>query len=125
MLGKGHKRRLLPIASRRLYQMLAAAGQGLIRPPWPVLWIGHAGKRREEPLTPASIRQRLNQACARANLSRRLTPHCLRHGFAARAGINAKFIQQALGHCSLEVTQCYLDSLTGDVDSLREALSQL
>ena len=108
--------------------MLAAASQGLIRAPWPVVWIDHAGKRREEPLTPASIRQRLKQACARANLSRRLTPHCLRHGFAARAaraGINAKFIQQALGHCSLEVTQCYLDSLTGDVDSLREALSQL
>ena len=30
VLGKGNQRRLLPIASRRLYQMLVAASQGLI-----------------------------------------------------------------------------------------------
>ena len=99
-----------------------------MRANWPVVWIDHAGKRREEPLTPTSIRERLSQACHRANLSRRLTPHCLRHGFAARAaraGVNARFIQQALGHYSLDVTQRYMDSLTGDIDSLREALSAL
>ena len=99
-----------------------------MRANWPVVWIDHAGKRREEPLTPTSIRERLSQACDQANLSRRLAPHYLRHGFAARAaraGVNARFIQQALGHYSLDVTQRYMDSLTGDIDGLRKALSDL
>lgn len=83
---------------------------------------------REEPLTPSSIRQRLNQACLAAGLTRSLTPHCFRHGFAtraARAGINSKFIQQALGHSSLDVTDRYLTSLDDDVVALRQALSPL
>ncbi len=126
--GKGNKLRQLPIASARLQRALAAAHKPGMRADWPVIWIDHAGKRREAPLNPTSIRQRLNQACDEANLSRRLRPHCLRHGFAARAakaGVNAKFIQQALGHYSLDVTQRYMDSLTGDIDALRKALGEL
>jgi len=114
LVGKGNKLRQLPIASARLQRALATAHKSGVRANWPVVWIDHAGKRREEPLTGSSIRQRLSQACEQAKLSRRLTPHSLRHGFAARAakaGVNAKFIQQALGHCSLDVTQRYCEAL--------------
>jgi len=128
LVGKGNKLRQLPIASGRLQRALAAAHEPGAGAHWPVVWTDRAGRRRDEPLNTTTIRERLSQACEQANLSRRLTPHSLRHGFAARAakaGVNARFIQQALGHYSLDVTQRYMDSLTGDIDGLRKALSDL
>ena len=61
-------------------------------------------------------------------INRKRVQRYMRHGFAARAakaGVNARFIQQALGHYSLDVTQRYMDSLTGDIDGLCQALSAL
>ena len=92
------------------------------------MWTDHAGREHEQPLVAESVRRSLREAQQTARLKRKLTPHNFRHGFAARAakaGINAKFIQQALGHASLVTTDEYLASLVGDLDSLREALEQI
>lgn len=75
VLGKGSKRRQLPITSLRLYQMLAAASQGVIWPHWPVVWIGHGGKRCEEPLTPTAIRDRVGAQLIWLVLSGRVQAH--------------------------------------------------
>ena len=126
--GKGHKRRLLPIVSERLYERLLRASRVGTEPQWPIVWTDHAGREPDQPLAAESVRRSLREARKTVRLKRNLTPHSLRHGFAtraAKANINAKFIQQALGHCSLETTDEYLSSLVGDLDSLREALAQI
>ncbi len=126
--GKGHKRRLLPIVSERLYERLLQASRVGTRPQWPVVWTDHASREHDQPLAAESVRRSLRAAQQTARIKRKLTPHNFRHGFAARvakAGINAKFIQQALGHASLATTDDYLASLVGDLDGLREALAQI
>lgn len=55
---------------------------------------------------------------------RKVGPHCLRATFAvqcAKAGISAPYVQEALGHSSLDVTQIYLNVVDGDAaDVIRE-----
>jgi integrase/recombinase XerC len=65
--------------------------------------------RREE-LAPASLRARLITAAAQAGVSRRVTPHMLRHSAATQlieAGVDIRYIQRLLGHASLTTTEVY------------------
>lgn len=62
------------------------------------------------PLTPASIRSRLQRAGRDAGLVRRVTPHMLRHSAATQlieAGVDIRYIQRLLGHASLTTTEIY------------------
>jgi len=62
------------------------------------------------PLSAAALRARLAQACEQANLTRRITPHMLRHTAATQlldAGVDIRFIQRLLGHSSLSTTEIY------------------
>ncbi len=62
------------------------------------------------PLSAEALRGRLGQACEQANLTRRITPHMLRHTAATQllnAGVDIRFIQRLLGHSSLSTTEIY------------------
>jgi len=65
---------------------------------------------RHDPLTPAAMRSRLLKAATAAGLSRRVTPHMLRHTAATQlieAGVDIRYIQRLLGHASLSTTEIY------------------
>jgi site-specific recombinase XerD len=78
-----------------------------------VLGIRHAQllfNTRHDPLTPAAMRSRLLKAATAAGLSRRVTPHMLRHTAATQlieAGVDIRYIQRLLGHASLSTTEIY------------------
>ncbi len=63
-----------------------------------------------KPLTPRSI-QRLVQHYARsAGITKRITPHALRHSFATdllTSGADIRSVQSLLGHASITTTQIY------------------
>ena len=107
MLGKGSKRRSVPVSGAAL----AALAQWLVvRADWakddPALFIGSRGQR----LTPQHIRVRLKRRSLLAGLATPVHPHMLRHSFAShvlQSSGDLRAVQELLGHASISTTQVY------------------
>ena len=66
-----------------------------------------AGNRR---LTPRSIERIVREYATRAGISRKVTPHVLRHSFATdllENGADIRSVQVMLGHANIQTTQIY------------------
>lgn len=74
---------------------------------------GHAAlflNRHGAPIKPQSIRSRLRRYSRQIGLSRRVTPHMLRHTAATlliETGVDIRFVQRLLGHSSIATTEIY------------------
>ncbi|MFP5467920.1 MAG: tyrosine recombinase XerC [Gammaproteobacteria bacterium] len=107
VLGKGSKRRSVPVGSAAL----TAVRQWLqAREAWaagdPALFINPRGGR----LTPQHIRLRLRRRSAQAGLATPVHPHMLRHSFAShvlQSSGDLRAVQELLGHASISTTQVY------------------
>jgi integrase/recombinase XerD len=77
-----------------------------------------------QPMTTQSLRRALIALAQRASITRRVTPHMLRHTAATQlieAGVDIRFVQKLLGHASIATTQIYTQ--VSDT-SLRSTLEQ-
>jgi len=97
----------------------------LYRPPPPVLFPG------EEPGTLISheaVRQGLRRACRNAGITKRVTPHTLRHAFATHlleSGADIRTIQVLLGHGSIRSTARYTQVSTAHIKRTPSPLERL
>lgn len=80
----------------------------------PFAFVSHdrAKNGREEagPLTPRSIERTVARYAREAGISKKITPHTLRHTFATdllRSGADIRSVQAMLGHASITTTQIY------------------
>lgn len=120
VLGKGGKRRTVPVGVKALEALqcwLAVRAQGLPAPHSPLapataeglqaaLFIGRNGTR----LTAQSIWQRLRRRSLLAGLAAPVHPHMLRHSFAShllQSSSDLRAVQELLGHASITTTQVY------------------
>jgi integrase/recombinase XerC len=107
VLGKGSKRRSVPVggaALAALLQWLAVRGDPTDESP--ALFIGQRGQR----LTPQHIRVRLRRRSVLAGLASPVHPHMLRHSFAShvlQSSGDLRAVQELLGHASIGTTQVY------------------
>jgi integrase/recombinase XerC len=119
VLGKGSKRRIVPVGSaalKALERWLVLRGPtGTSRAvPAPeahadaaaALFTGRNGTR----LTPQSVWQRLKRRSQMAGLSTPVHPHMLRHSFAShvlQSSGDLRAVQELLGHANITTTQVY------------------
>jgi site-specific recombinase XerD len=120
--GKGHKDR---------YAMLSPVLLELLRDWWriarPKAWL-FPGR---DPLQPMSTRQ-LNRAChagvEMANITKRVSPHTLRHSFATHLleqNTDIRVIQVLLGHAKVDTTALYTHIATNTIRAVTSPLERL
>jgi integrase/recombinase XerD len=103
--GKGGKDRYT-VLSPRLLQILRQYWR-IERPP---TWLFPSNHSVGEHIHQATIQQVCRDACRLAGLTKRITPHVLRHSFATHLlenGTDTRIIQVLLGHNSIDTTARY------------------
>ena len=107
--GKGRKDRVIPIGARAvawIERYLAEVRPSLVVEPD----AGRCFWRSGEPLTPDHLTGRVSRYVTAAGLGKRGSCHLFRHTMATlmlEGGADVRFIQQMLGHSSLETTEIY------------------
>ena len=103
--GKGSKDRLVPLSPRLL---------GELRAYWrrfrPTTWL-FPGVTAAGHLSTARVQKLFQLALGQAGLSKRATPHTLRHSYATHlleAGVDLLTLQRLLGHRDLKTTAHYV-----------------
>ena len=120
--SKGGKERLVML-SPRLYLVLREYWS-LVRPPAPWLFAGRTGRH----LSPEVARHALAGAATAAKLTKKITPHVLRHSFATHLleeGTDLRVIQVLLGHSSIKTTTRYARVSAGLVAKAKSPLDYL
>ena len=99
--GKKSKRRVIPITERvrTLLEHLFAI-------------------RNDVGMTPRTVQRMVKRIANRANITKPVTPHVLRHTFSAlclRKGIGLRSLQALLGHDRITTTEIYMNVSPEDV----------
>ena len=115
LMGKGSKQRLVPLGSyaRNSVVVYLNAGRGelerrstAIVPERRALFLNKRGKR----ISRQSVWEIVKTAGERADITKPLHPHTLRHSFAThliQGGADVRTVQELLGHASVTTTQIY------------------
>lgn len=105
--GKGGRERYVMLGQRLLVALRAYWLASDPKPRGPYLFPGH---RRDQPLAKESVRKVLRKATKQAGITKKVTPHVLRHSFATHlleVGTDIRTIQVLLGHKSIQTTTRY------------------
>lgn len=81
-----------------------------------------------KPLTTRNIQKIIKGTRVRAGLSKKVTPHTLRHSFATHLlenGVDIRLIQVMLGHTSLNTTQMYTHISSEQIKKVKNPLDML
>jgi len=122
VIGKGDKERLVPLPAPVLIELRR-------------LWKTHGDKRwlcpsrsGGEPISRLSLWQAFRAAAREAGITRRVSPHTLRHSYATRlleSGVDTRVVQVLLGHASIKTTAGYTHLTEPVRDSLKTVLDKL
>jgi integrase len=82
--------------------------------------------RDDEPLREWGVRDLLNKYCEQAGITKRVTPHSLRHTFASykvQSGVSPFQLKEWLGHARLDTTSIYIHMAKQNAKKVMEATS--
>jgi integrase/recombinase XerD len=120
--SKGQKDRLVPLSVRLLEEL-----RDYWRQYRPAEWLFPNCVSRKR-LTASYVQRTCQRLVQRAGLTKRATPHTLRHSFATHmleAGVDLVTLKTILGHSSLESTMVYLHVGTRRFQQLPSLLDRL
>ena len=108
VLGKGSKRRSVPVGTHALQALRAwlLLRPTLARADEPALFVSQRGTR----LSPNQLRLRLQAQAQQSGLPTSVHPHMLRHSYAShllQSSGDLRAVQELLGHASIATTQVY------------------
>ena len=108
VLGKGRKRRSVPVGAKALQALAAwqAVRGELVAAGEPALFVSRRGER----LSQGALRARLRTLAVEAGLPTHVHPHMLRHSYAShllQSSGDLRAVQELLGHASIATTQVY------------------
>ena len=121
--GKGAKDRIVPIRGDVLAAVDLYTGY---RTSGPLILSADRSVPPGSRLSTVGLRAILAAVAVRAGVTKRLTPHGMRHTYASRAlhsGAGIMHIRALLGHASIATTQRYVDHI--EMDELRGVLPAL
>ncbi len=120
--GKGQRDR---------YVMLSPQLLELLRDWWhaaqPQVWL-FPGQNPINPMTPRQLNRAVHAAKILAGISKRVSPHTLRHSFATHLleqGVDIRVIQVLLGHAKLETTALYTRVAVNTIRDIKSPLERL
>ena len=122
VLGKGSKRRSVPVgaaALKALREWLERRPE-LARTDEPALFVSNRGTR----ITAGQVRSRLKLRALRAGLPTHVHPHMLRHSFAThllQSSGDLRAVQELLGHANITTTQVYTKLDFGHLSKVYDA----
>jgi integrase/recombinase XerC len=108
VLGKGNRRRIVPVGSKAIDALnawIAVRGEFVRQDPHP-LFLSARGKR----MSPNVVRDRVKRLALVAGIPANVHPHVLRHSFAThvlQSSGDLRAVQELLGHASITATQVY------------------
>jgi site-specific recombinase XerD len=83
---------------------------------------------KDKPLTTRNIQKIIQGTRKRAGMTKKITPHTLRHSFATHLlenGTDIRLIQSMLGHSSLSTTQVYTHVSSEQLRKIQNPLDSL
>jgi len=122
VLGKGRKRRAVPVgapALAALAEWLALRGD-IARADEAALFVSSRGTR----LTASQVRSRLKARAIAAGVPAHVHPHMLRHSFAShvlQSSGDLRAVQELLGHANITTTQVYTKLDFGHLSKVYDA----
>jgi site-specific recombinase XerD len=120
--GKGQRDRYVML-SRQLLELL----RDWWRASRPQVWL-FPGQNPINPMTPRQLNRAVHAAKDLAGISKRVSPHTLRHSFATHLleqGTDIRVIQVMLGHAKLETTALYTRVAVNTVRDIKSPLDRL
>jgi site-specific recombinase XerD len=120
--GKGGRDRYT-LLSERLLEFL----RDYWRKTRPQGWL-FPSRTGDQPLSPDAVRLMFRSALKTAGISKKVTPHALRHSFATHlleSGVDITVVQTLLGHASLRVTEVYAHISVEHIGRTRSPLDLL
>ena len=105
-LGKGNKDRMVKLSAQLL---------GVLRDYWrarrPKVWLFPQNHSPDRAMGSTTAQRIIARAAKRAGITRRVSPHTLRHSYATHlleSGTDLRTIQLLLGHTNLKTTSIYM-----------------
>lgn len=110
VVGKGNKERVTPLGKKAIAALVCYLESGrpkLVRSKTTGnVFINQLGR----PFAAVTLWLRIKRRARRANISRNITPHMIRHSFATHLlenGADLRVIQELLGHANISTTEVY------------------
>src|SRR5690554_1410396 len=93
----------------------------------PYYWL-FPGQKEDKNITVRTVQKIFKKSCKKANITKKISIHSLRHSFATHLleeGIDIRYIQELLGHKSTKTTEIYTHVSKYDLKKIKSPLDKI